>query len=349
MSWPDRSTRNPNPIYNPYARKLPSMYDHTGLLSDDDNDSDNNNQTFSSYYQPKPRPSRYGDVDGYGSDEYDDDNNDNDNNNYNNSNNTNNNNSTPLRHSARIAKKEPVSYVQLNSVGRQSNNNTNNTNNNNTNNNNTNNNNTNNNNTVTNSTPLRRSARIARKEQKFGVTSYVGMDSIEPECEGDFITDIWYDDSYDYDSDYESPEEIKARKEAEYEKKQILKQMKKQLRDAKKANDNMDMDIHLQIAEDIAKLSLDTTKLSDEEYYQILRIKQDSNLVLTWDELNFVTDYTISQMKQEPKAGSLHNMVSQMDKIKAKLPPAIQQCVSIQQVDKEIKDMVVTINMIENW
>ena len=42
-----------------------------------------------------------------------------------------------------------------------------------------------------------------------------------------------------------------------------------------------------------------------------------------------------------------------MDRIKAKLPPAVQQLVSIQQcasptaaqADKEIKDMVVTINI----
>jgi len=168
------------------------------------------------------------------------------------------------------------------------------------------------------------------------------MDSIEPECEADFITDIWYDyskdpDSYDYDSDYESPEEIKAKKEAEkiarrqawwerfferrrakeveYEKKQILKQMKKELRDAKKANDNMDIDINIQeqIAEDLAKLSL-----------------------------NHTNDYNNHEITPTPTPTPLHNMVSQMERIKAKLPPAVQQLDSIQQADKEIKDMVVT-------
>jgi hypothetical protein len=34
------------------------------------------------------------------------------------------------------------------------------------------------------------------------VVDYTGMDTIEPECEYDGITDIWYDESVWYDSDY---------------------------------------------------------------------------------------------------------------------------------------------------
>jgi uncharacterized FlaG/YvyC family protein len=160
--------------------------------------------------------------------------------------------------------------------------------------------------------PVRRSARIARRAQKFGPTSYVGMDSIEPEDEYDGITDIWYDNSVNYDSDYESPEQIKERKEkekqakrdawwqrfferrrakhAEEQAKEARKAIKKELAKAKKANEQMD------IVEDIAKLTLDP---SNEEYYQMIVDKQTNNVILTWPELNFVTDYAISQMKQE--------------------------------------------------
>lgn len=359
MSYLDRSTRNPNPIYNPYARKLPSDISPDALLSDDEE------QTFSSYYEPKPRASRYGDVDGYCSDDMDDkDDSDDDYKNYyvdgmtgelhkyaddDCSSNCSAHDVTEeevinwmiedglVRRSARIAQRVqkfgPTSYVEMNSgvrkekveknkkvpVVEQK--------------------------PVVDEAPVRRSARIARRAQKFGPTSYVGMDSIEPENEYDGITDIWYDYSVHYDSDYESPEEIKLRLQQEkmarwdryFERKRAKRQIKQQLRDAKKANDIMDLDIQEQIAEDIAKLTLDT---SNEEYFQILKLKQNTDQVLTWEELNFQTDYAISQMKKEQKEGSLDNMISQMNRIKAKLPPAVQQLVSIQQADKEIKDML---------
>lgn len=320
MSYPDRSTRNPTPIYNPYARKLPSPSDRNpnALDSDDDNDYDSNNeeQTFSAYYKPKPRASAYGDVDGYYSDDMDDC-----------SSNCSAHDVTeeevinwmiednkmqepepvieaPVRRSARIARRVqkfgPTSYVEMNSgvrkakveknknvpVVEQK--------------------------PVVDEAPVRRSARIARRAQKYGPTSYVGMDSVEPEGEGDFITDIWYDYSVHYDSDYESPEQIKERKEkekqakrdawwqrfferrrakhAEEQAKEARKAMKKELAKAKKANEQMD------IVEDIAKLTLDP---SNEEYYQMIVDKQTNNVMLTWPELNFVTDYAISQMKQE--------------------------------------------------
>ena len=388
MSYPDRSTRNPNPIYNPYARKPISYISPYALLSDEENyygsdtdsdsdtdsNTDNKEQTFSSsYYEPKPRPSAYGDVDGYYSDEYESDD---DYKNYyvngmtgelhyyrcnwcngefghkrilgidglyyccddcndekfgNNNDDCSSNCSAhdvteeevinwmiedgevpaqaPVRRSARIAhrvqKYGPTSYVEMNSgvskakvskkasVVEQK--------------------------PVVDEAPVRRSARIARRAQKYGPTSYVGMDSVEPEGEGDFITDIWYDYSVHYDSDYELPEEKKMREKEERREKYIenfiarrqakwakeeAKEAKKELANAKKANKQMYLDIQEQIAEDIAKLTLDT-KLTDEEYFQILKLKQNTDQVLTWKELNFVTDYAISQMKQEQKESSL--------------------------------------------
>lgn len=370
------------------------MYDHDGLLSDNENDydSDNEEQTFSAYYKPKPRASRYGDVDGYDSNEYnsdassscelcgedfghkliiglnnkrycsddcmDDDCIDDNDNNSDCSSNCSAHDVTeeevinwlledgepaPVRRSARIARRVqkfgPTSYVEMNSG-------------------------------VSKKIPepvveqkpvveqvLRRSARIARRAQKFGPTSYVGMDSIEPEDEYDGITDIWYDNSVNYDSDYELPEEKKMREKEERRQKWIenfvarrqakwakeeAKQMKKELAKAKKANEQMDLDIQEQIAEDIAKLTLDPTKLSDEEYYQILKIKQNNNQELTWDELNFmvwhndnVRDNIRDQKIAQATPWSIDNMVSQMDRIKAKLPPAVKQVVSIQQADKD--------------
>lgn len=327
MSRPVRSTRNPNPIYNPYTREPRT-------------------QTFSSYYEPKPRASAYGDVDGYDSNEYNSDassscelcgedfghkiiiglNNKRycsddcmDDDCYSDC------SSNCSAHD--VTEEEVINWLledkQIQAQEEQV------------------------------QAPVRRSARIARRAQKFGATSYVGMDSIEPEDEYDGITNIWYDNSVNYDSDYESPEQIKERKEKEkqarrdawwdrfFERRRAkhaeeeAKQMKKELAKAKKANEQMDLDIQEQIAEDIAKLTLDTTKLTDEEYFQILKLKQNTDQVLTWKELNFVTDYAISQMKQEQKKSSLNNMVSQMDRIKAKLPPAVKQVVSIQQADKD--------------
>ena len=301
MSRPVRSTRNPTPIYNPYAREPRT-------------------QTFSSYYEPKPRPSAYGDVDGYYSDDMDDDvsstcelcgnsfghkiiiglNNKRycsddcmDNDCYSDC------SSNCSAHD--VTEEEVINWMiedgQIQAQEEQV------------------------------QAPVRRSARIAHRAQKYGPTSYVGMDSVEPEGEGDFITDIWYDYSVHYDSDYESPEQIKERKEkerqakrdawwqrfferrrakhAEEEAKEARKAMKKELAKAKKANEQMNMDIQEQIVEDISKLTLDTTKLTDEEYFQILKLKQNTDQVLTWKELNFVTDYAISQMKQEQKESSL--------------------------------------------
>ena len=313
MSYPDRSTRNPTPIYNPYARKLPSPSDRNpnALDSDEENyydsnsDSDNEEQTFSSYYEPTPRASAYGDVDGYYSDDMDDC-----------SSNCNTEKEVinwlleeqaPVRRSARIAQRVqkygPTSYVALNSgvskkveveqvqepIVEQK--------------------------PVVDEAPVRRSARIAHRAQKFGPTSYVGMDSIEPEDEYDGITDIWYDYSVHYDSDYESPEQIKERKEKEkqarrdawwdrfFERrraKEEAKQIKKELAKAKKANKQMNMDIEEQIAEDIANLTAKLTlEPTNEEYYQMIVDKQTNNVILTWPELNFVTDYAINQMKQE--------------------------------------------------
>ena len=46
------------------------------------------------------------------------------------------------------------------------------------------------------------------RRRNIPVVDYTGMDTIEPECEYDGITDIWYDDSYSYDSDYEPEEDV---------------------------------------------------------------------------------------------------------------------------------------------
>jgi len=45
------------------------------------------------------------------------------------------------------------------------------------------------------------------RRRNIPVVNYTGMDTIEPECEYDGITDIWYDDSYSYDPDYVPEEE----------------------------------------------------------------------------------------------------------------------------------------------
>ena len=75
-----------------------------------------------------------------------------------------------------------------------------------------------------------------------------------------------------------------AKEEAKEEAKRVRKAMKKELAEAKKVNKQMDLDIQEQIVEDIAKLTLDITKLSDEEYFKILMLKQNMDQVLTWDE-----------------------------------------------------------------
>ena len=260
MSRPVRSTRNPNPIYNPYARKPRTN---------------------------KPRASAYGDVDGYYSDNMDDDVSSScelcaksfghkiiiglNNKRYCSDDCMDNDCSSDCNMEKEAWLVEKEDWLVENQV----------------------------------QTPVRRSARIARRAQKFGPTTYVGMDSVEPEGEGDFITDIWYDYSLHYDSDYESPEQIKERKEKERQAKrdawwqrfferrrakEEAEQMKKELAKAKKANEQMD------IVEDIAKLTLEPT---NEEYYQMIVDKQTNNVMLTWPELNFVTDYAISQMKEE--------------------------------------------------
>lgn len=194
--------------------------------------------------------------------------------------------------------------------------------------------------------PVRRSARIAYNDKKFGPTSYVGMDTIVSEDEDDGITDIWYDNSVYYDSDYESPEEIKLRLQKEKQAriderrnkffvrkpsnwaKKVEKEMKKELAEAKKANEQMDLDIQEQIAEDIDKLTLDPTKLSDEDYYQILKIKQNTNQELTWNELNFMVwhndnarDNIRDQKMAQATPWSIDNMITQSYIIRAKLPP----------------------------
>ena len=45
-------------------------------------------------------------------------------------------------------------------------------------------------------------ASLRRTARKYKVVNYTGMDTIEPECEFDGITDIWYDETIHYDPDY---------------------------------------------------------------------------------------------------------------------------------------------------
>jgi hypothetical protein len=46
-----------------------------------------------------------------------------------------------------------------------------------------------------------------RPRRNIPVVDYTGMDAIEPECEDDYITDIWMDKTIDCDSDYDPNED----------------------------------------------------------------------------------------------------------------------------------------------
>jgi hypothetical protein len=48
--------------------------------------------------------------------------------------------------------------------------------------------------------------RNQRPRRNVPIVNYTGMDTIEPECEDDDITDIWFDETTEYDSDY-NPED----------------------------------------------------------------------------------------------------------------------------------------------